>query len=68
MTLKHSNIFTWPSKFYPNWDFWFENIPSGNPDCGMTELKGASWLSAFNTILLIRLLTKILLSGACRDQ
>jgi hypothetical protein len=21
-----------PSKIFPNWDFWFENIPSGNPD------------------------------------
>jgi hypothetical protein len=21
----------WPSKIYPNWDFWFENKPSGNP-------------------------------------
>jgi hypothetical protein len=20
-----------PSKIYPNWDFWVENIPSGNP-------------------------------------
>jgi hypothetical protein len=20
-----------PSKFYQNWDFWFENKPSGNP-------------------------------------
>jgi hypothetical protein len=20
-----------PSKIYPNWDFWFENTPSGNP-------------------------------------
>jgi hypothetical protein len=20
-----------PSKVYPNWDFWFENKPSGNP-------------------------------------
>jgi hypothetical protein len=20
-----------PSKTYPNWDFWFENKPSGNP-------------------------------------
>jgi hypothetical protein len=19
------------TKIYPNWDFWFENIPSGNP-------------------------------------
>jgi hypothetical protein len=21
-----------PSKIDPNWDFWFENKPSGNPD------------------------------------
>jgi hypothetical protein len=21
------------SKIYPNWDFWFGNIPSGNPAC-----------------------------------
>jgi hypothetical protein len=21
-----------PYKIYPNWDFWFKNIPSGNPD------------------------------------
>jgi hypothetical protein len=20
-----------PSKIYPNWHFWYENIPSGNP-------------------------------------
>jgi hypothetical protein len=20
-----------PSKIFPNWDFWYENIPSGNP-------------------------------------
>jgi hypothetical protein len=20
-----------PSKIYPNWEFWSENIPSGNP-------------------------------------
>jgi hypothetical protein len=24
--------FASPSKKYPNWDFWYENIPSGNPD------------------------------------
>jgi hypothetical protein len=23
-----------PSKIYPNWDFWFENKPSGNPGLG----------------------------------
>jgi hypothetical protein len=21
-----------PSKIFPNWDFWFAKIPSGNPD------------------------------------
>jgi hypothetical protein len=33
MTLKHATIFhsKSPSKIYPNWDFRFENIPSGNP-------------------------------------
>jgi hypothetical protein len=25
-----------PSKIYPNWDFWFENKTSGNPDRGPT--------------------------------
>jgi hypothetical protein len=20
-----------PFQIYPNWDFWFENMPSGNP-------------------------------------
>jgi hypothetical protein len=29
MTKKYINIFQ--SKIYPNWDFWFENEPSGNP-------------------------------------
>jgi hypothetical protein len=23
--------FQGPPKFYPNWEFWFENMPSGNP-------------------------------------
>jgi hypothetical protein len=27
-SISHSNA---PSKIYPNWDFWFENKPSGNP-------------------------------------
>jgi hypothetical protein len=22
----------WPPKIYPNWDFWFEKLPSGNPE------------------------------------
>jgi hypothetical protein len=29
MSTKHTKIL--PSKIYPNLDFWFENIPSGNP-------------------------------------
>jgi hypothetical protein len=24
-----------PSKIYPNWDFWFEKMPSGNPDTNL---------------------------------
>jgi hypothetical protein len=40
MSLKYSkwqyNISTFSnlrtSKIYPNWDFWFENKPSGSPD------------------------------------
>jgi hypothetical protein len=33
MPIKYNNIFHYkPSKIYPNLDFWFETIPSGNPD------------------------------------
>jgi hypothetical protein len=33
MVIKYSRFsITRPSKIYPNWDFWFENKPSGNPD------------------------------------
>jgi hypothetical protein len=28
-----------PSKIYPNWDFWFEKKPSGNPDIHAYNLK-----------------------------
>jgi hypothetical protein len=33
MTIKYTSIFYIPrlSKIYQNWDFWFENKPSGNP-------------------------------------
>jgi hypothetical protein len=27
------------SKIYPNWDFWFENEPSGNPGFEATVLR-----------------------------
>jgi hypothetical protein len=33
MTTKYNNVsILKPSKIYPNWDFWFENKPSGSPD------------------------------------
>jgi hypothetical protein len=32
MVIKYINIFQSKAlKEYPSWDFWFENIPSGNP-------------------------------------
>jgi hypothetical protein len=46
-----------PSKIYPNRDFWFENIPSGNPGHGCFTAKksgstGWSPTKRFNEILL----------------
>jgi hypothetical protein len=34
MAIKYFNIFQSKASqnFYPNWDFWFEKKPSGNPD------------------------------------
>jgi hypothetical protein len=33
MTQKNTNIsIPRPLKMYPNWDFWYETILSGNPD------------------------------------
>jgi hypothetical protein len=29
-----------PSKIYPNWYFWFENKPSGNPAMMMRSFTG----------------------------
>jgi hypothetical protein len=29
---QHLELQTEPSKISPNWDFWFENVASGNPD------------------------------------
>jgi hypothetical protein len=32
MDIEYTNLFhSQPSKIYPNWSFWFENIPPGNP-------------------------------------
>jgi hypothetical protein len=35
MSIEYTNIFhSKAQKISPNCDFWFENIPSGNPGCG----------------------------------
>jgi hypothetical protein len=34
---KQTFSFTSPSKIYPNGEFWFENIPSGNPGFFLVE-------------------------------
>jgi hypothetical protein len=41
-----------PSKIYPNWYFWFENIPSGNPEFGWIaqELLATAWINHFTVL------------------
>jgi hypothetical protein len=40
--MKHASILIRrPSKIYPIWDFWFENIPSGNTAPEASFLKPA---------------------------
>jgi hypothetical protein len=38
-----------PSQIYQNWDFWFENIPSGNPGryykVGRPRCQGKDWFT-----------------------
>jgi hypothetical protein len=35
MAIKYTSIFrSKVLQIYPNWDFWFENKPSGNPAAG----------------------------------
>jgi hypothetical protein len=34
MVIQHTNIFHPRAlQIYPIWDFWYENKPSGNPEC-----------------------------------
>jgi hypothetical protein len=33
-----------PSKIYPNCDFWYENIPSGNPGSNPKQLIWNAWV------------------------
>jgi hypothetical protein len=40
MYVKYSFSILRPSKIYPNWDFWFENKPSGNPEFRRVVLQG----------------------------
>jgi hypothetical protein len=50
MVLKYSNIVHYKTlhtyKIYPNWDFWFENMPSGNPDDYPLQKRDCSFESA----------------------
>jgi hypothetical protein len=39
---KHFPIYVRPSKIYPNWDFGFENKPSGNPV--LNDGRNFSWI------------------------
>jgi hypothetical protein len=47
-----------PSKIYPNWDFWFENMPSGNT--------GFNWFQLRQKIVLKRSLVKTRAIGRFR--
>jgi hypothetical protein len=38
MAMKYTNLsIPSSSKIFPNWDFWYEDIPSGNPDSNMAS-------------------------------
>jgi hypothetical protein len=45
LTKRERYTFARPSKIYPNWDFWFENMPSGNTACGTSNDVTASHTS-----------------------
>jgi hypothetical protein len=38
-----------PSQIYPNWDFWFVNIPSGNPELEFGETPFKTIANSFDT-------------------
>jgi hypothetical protein len=41
--------FSSPSKIHRNWDFWYENVQSGNPVSKQkTKQKARSWQARFN--------------------
>jgi hypothetical protein len=50
MAIKYNKI-TRPSQIYPKWDFWFENIPSGNPDYVKFVYQGAQALGLASFLL-----------------
>jgi hypothetical protein len=51
IVIKYTKIFlARPSKIYPNWDFWCENKPSGNPalqECFAVNLFSMFWAAFF---------------------
>jgi hypothetical protein len=38
-----------PLQIYPNWDFWFENIPSGNPASKLLAVRKKYQRTVFKT-------------------
>jgi hypothetical protein len=53
MAIEYTHLFPFqgPQKFFPIWDIWFENIPSGNPvgDCvpGFILVAGVDFMNQF---------------------
>jgi hypothetical protein len=48
MTIKCTNILnSKASKIYPNWEFWFENKPSGNPGTRQSSARQDRTLKKF---------------------
>jgi hypothetical protein len=54
-----------PSQIYPNFDFWYENIPSGNPDLCMTEIQLRKTLFSSSPLSRGRKLPTSSIEGQC---
>jgi hypothetical protein len=70
MDIKYTNNFiARPSKIYPNLDFWFENIPSGNPDTEWVLLQSdKNYVSCCIVILTFKKQQILDLAGVFRSR
>jgi hypothetical protein len=50
MAVKSSSSIESPCKMFPNWDFWFENKPSGNPAAVKAYFSISDLVSTFLTL------------------